>query len=232
MSPLPRLRRHVPVAVAAAACLAAAPAAAAVTRDTPVGGAAVAAPPTFTWTLGADEVPNALLVSDISRVDGGRLGSPFVDRSFGSAASTFTYRGHGLDYAGIYYWQLVGFNQATSDFVYPRPARFTVPGRVTLSPLKTFDARWSHDPYETGFRARTTCNFMNPVRTRLTITKGAKVVFDQRMADQTCGDAAHSQKLDIRYPGHETAKGAHLEATVTLSKGRLAASRSVRFVAY
>ena len=232
MSPLARLRRHAPLA-AAAACLAAAPAASAVTLDAPVGGASVAAPPTFTWTLGAGEVPNALLVSDINRVDSGRLGSPFVDRSFGDATPTsFTYKGHGLDYAGTYYWQLIGFNQTTSDFVYPKPARFTVPGRVTLSPLKAYDGRWSHNPYETGFRARTTCNFSNPVRTQLKITKGAKVVFNQRMADQTCGDAAHSQRLDVSYPGHETAKGAHLKATVTLSRGRLSVSRTVPFVAY
>lgn len=232
MSPLVRLRRYAPLAVAAT-CLASAPVASAVTLTSPVAGATVADPPTFTWTLGADEVPEALLVSDISRVDSGRLGTPFVDKGFGDATPTsFTYRGHGLAYAGTYFWQLVGFNQATSREIFPKPARFTVPGHITVTALKSFDARWSHDPYETGFRARTTCNFMNPVRTRLKITKGRRVVFNQRMADQTCGDAAHSQKLDIRYPGHVTAKGAHLKATVILSAGGVSASRTVPFVAY
>lgn len=231
MSPLARLRRYSPLA-AAAACLVSAPVASALTLDAPLGGAPVAGAPTFTWSLGDGEQSNQLEISDIGRVDGGRLGSPFVVKGLDSAATSFTYRGHGLDYAGTYYWQAIGWSQKTNDYVYPRPARFTVPGHIALSALRSFDARWSHDPYETGFRARTTCNFSNPVRTRLRITKGRKVVFSQRMADQTCGDAAHSVKLDIRYPGHVTARGAHLRATVILTEGGVSASRSVAFVAY
>jgi hypothetical protein len=126
-------------ALVAVAGVAAGSAFAAATPVTPAPGAVVTTShPVFSWTLPANEQPDAISVAD--KLDTTPEGKFYDENLVDFDILTSDERQWSPSsplYAGAYWWQVWSHDANTFQSYYSTPAGFTIPAAVTLLPVKT-----------------------------------------------------------------------------------------------